>query len=214
MGEERNSWIENSDVLSLFPTLVWNLQIKAREYEAINADIREVLSEMRRDSPVLKPGEAWQSDRDLHKLGKLKGLVSCIEDSITRILRFLRIGYEVFEFTGCWATISAAGASHRIHSHPNNFLSGVYYVQTQPGANSINFHDPRVQTSIIRPPITALTGHNTDQVVVKVTNGSLLVFPSYLQHSVDSNHSGEERISISFNMMFSGFTENLSKPLW
>jgi ectoine hydroxylase-related dioxygenase (phytanoyl-CoA dioxygenase family) len=59
-----------------------------------------------------------------------------------------------------------------------------------------------------------LTAENTDQVVVSVKNGTLLVFPSYLQHSVDTNMSEEERISISFNIMFSSFTENLSKPLW
>ena len=32
--------------------------------------------------------------------------------------------------------------------------------------------------------------------------------------SLDANTSVEERISISFNIMFSSFTENLSKPLW
>ena len=42
----------------------------------------------------------------------------------------------------------------------------------------------------------------------------MLVFPSYLQHSVDASESKDERISISFNIMFSSFTENLSKPLW
>jgi ectoine hydroxylase-related dioxygenase (phytanoyl-CoA dioxygenase family) len=47
-----------------------------------------------------------------------------------------------------------------------------------------------------------------------VKDGMLLVFPAYLRHSVDANVSGEERISISFNIMFSAFTENLSKPLW
>ena len=60
----------------------------------------------------------------------------------------------------------------------------------------------------------ALTNENTDQVVVRVKNGTLLMFPSYLEHSVDANMSAEERISISFNIMFSSFTENLSKPLW
>ena len=59
-----------------------------------------------------------------------------------------------------------------------------------------------------------LTAENTDQVVVKVTNGTLLVFPSYLEHSVDANMGEEERISISFNIMFSSFTKKLSKPLW
>ena len=137
-----------------------------------------------------------------------------IERGVTSILRFLRIGHDAFQITGCWATVLAKGASHRMHSHPNNFLSGAYYLRTHPGADSINFHDPRRQTGIIRPPVTELTAENTDQVVVKVRNGTLLMFPSYLEHSVDANASDHERISLSFNVMFSGFTEQLSKPLW
>jgi uncharacterized protein (TIGR02466 family) len=101
-----------------------------------------------------------------------------------------------------------------VHYHPNNFRSGVYYVRTHPGADTINFHDPRTQAGIIRPPVVALTAENTDQVVVKVKDGTLLVFPAHLRHSVDANASEEERISISFNIMLSAFTENLSKPLW
>jgi len=101
-----------------------------------------------------------------------------------------------------------------MHNHPNNYLSGVYYVQTQPGADTINFHDPRLQTGIIRPPVTELSTHNTDQVVVEVSNGKLLMFPAWLSHSVAPNESGEMRISISFNLMFSRFTKEVSKPLW
>jgi Putative 2OG-Fe(II) oxygenase len=61
----------------------------------------------------------------------------------------------------------------------------VYYVRDGPGADSINFHDPRSQAGVIRPPVTELTAANTDQVVVRVKDGTLLVFPSYLYHSVD-----------------------------
>ena len=49
---------------------------------------------------------------------------------------------------------------------------------------------------------------------MRVKNGTLLIFPAYLQHSVDTNMSGTERLSISFNIMFSSFTEPLSRPLW
>ena len=59
-----------------------------------------------------------------------------------------------------------------------------------------------------------LSAEKTDQVVVRVKNETMLLFPAYLQHSVDASASDEERISISFNIMFSSFTKNLSKPLW
>ncbi len=133
---------------------------------------------------------------------------------MTRVLEFIKISGDAFEITGFWANINATGAGHKIHSHPNNFLSGVYYVETHEGGDTINFHDPRAQASIIRPPVTDLTAENTDQVVVKVKNGDLLVFPSWLPHSVDPNGSGKPRISISFNVMFSSFAERMSKPLW
>jgi hypothetical protein len=35
-----------------------------------------------------------------------------------------------------------------------------------------------------------------------------------IQLLLTANRSEGERISISFNIMFSAFTENLSKPLW
>ena len=131
-----------------------------------------------------------------------------------RALQFLKIGEPAIEITGCWLNLYAPGAVHRAHSHRNNFLSAVYYVRTHPGADSINFHDPRSQAGVIRPPVTELTAANTDQVVVRVKNGTLLVFPSYLYHSVDANASDETRLSLSFNLMFSAFTAALSKPLW
>jgi uncharacterized protein (TIGR02466 family) len=169
---------------------------------------------MRRDLPALEPGQGWQSEAKLHAHEEFLELVSCVRHVARTILRFLRIGQEALDITGCWATVLAKGAIHKVHSHPNNFLSGVYYVRVHPRADTINFHDPRSQARIIRPPVWELTAENTDQVVVSVVNGNLLMFPSYLEHSVDTNMGDDERISISFNLMFSSFAKNLSKPLW
>ena len=214
MVKRNDPWIEASDVIPMFPTLVWKIQLRAKLHEAMDAKILAALARMRRDAPQLALGQGWQSEQTLHELEEFLDLISCVDKAAKSVLRFLRIGYNAVEITGCWATVLGKGAVHRAHSHPNNFLSGVYYVRTHPGADTISFHDPRNQTGIIKPPVVELTGENTDLVVLSVKNGTLLIFPSYLQHSVDTNRSEEERISISFNIMFSSFTENLSKPLW
>jgi uncharacterized protein (TIGR02466 family) len=198
----------------MFPTLVWKVQLEAQLRRAIDAKALAAVMRMRAGLPPLAPGHGWQSIQTLHALEDFQDLVSCVRRAVSGILRFLRVGYDTFEITACWATVLATGAAHRVHHHPNNYLSGVYYLRTHPGADTINFHDPRSQTGIIRPPVVDLTGDNTDQVVVRVQRGMLLLFPAYLQHSVDANASDAERISISFNIMFSAFTENLSKPLW
>ncbi len=211
---ESERWMEASDVIPMFPTLVWKIQLKAKLRDALDTRILAALQKMRRDLPALATGRGWQSEQTLHQREEFRDLVSCVGQAAKSILRFLRVGHDAIEISGCWATVLARGAMHKAHSHPNNYLSGVYYVRTRPGADTINFRDPRYQTSVIRPPVVELTAENTDQVVVKVENGTLLMFPSYLEHSVDDNTSEEERVSISFNLMFSSFTEKVSKPLW
>jgi uncharacterized protein (TIGR02466 family) len=206
--------IKASDVIPMFPTLVWKLELEPAFHEAVNARIMAAIAAMRGTRAELAPGQGWQSDQNLHERDEFRDLLGPIRQAATSVLRFLRIGYDAVEITGCWANVLAPGAPHKMHSHPNNFLSGVYYVRTRPGADTINFHDPRAQASVIRPPVTELTSENTDQVVVKVTDGTLLLFPAYLPHSVDANACEGERITVSFNLMFSSFTEHLSKPLW
>ncbi len=210
----KRSWIESSDVLSLFPTLVWKIQLRAEVHEPIDARALGLLHSLRQGLPALKAGDAWQSGHALHGREELHDLCECVRRAAASVLQFLKIGAETIEITGCWANLYAPGAAHRAHSHPNNYLSAVYYVRTWPGADSINFHDPRSQTGVLRPPVTELTSANTDQVVVRVKNGTLLVFPSYLQHSVDANSGSESRVSVSLNLMFSGMSTELSKPLW
>jgi uncharacterized protein (TIGR02466 family) len=205
-------WIEASEVIPMFPTLVWKLQLQPTFRAAVEPRILGVLESMRRGRPAA--GEGWQSATTLHELEELHELAACVDYVARTVLRFLHIGSDALEITGCWATVLGRGAPHRAHSHPNNFLSAVYYVRVHPGADTINFHDPRVQTGIIRPPVTALTAENTDQAVVKVTDGTLLLFPAWLQHSVAATAAERERISISFNLMFPSFTDDLAKPLW
>jgi len=214
MSKSGDAWMEASDVIPMFPTLVWKIQIKPELRDSIETACIAALGAMRREAQRLEPGCGWQSAQTLHQRADFAQLVTCIQGAARSVLRFLRIGHESFEITACWATILGTGAEHRVHSHPNNYLSGVYYVRTHHGADTINFHDPRPQAAVIRPPVVELTRENTDQVVIRVANGTLLLFPSYLEHSVDPTASGEERISVSFNIMFSSFTEELSKPLW
>ncbi len=202
------------EIVRLFPAFAWKSQLGSEARAPIQRAILEKLSALRAGHPELAPGEVWQSQHGLHAVPELAPLVLHVRQGVEQVLAFLRAGGPAFEITGLWANIAAPGGAARMHAHPNNFLSGVYYVQVQPGADTINFHDPRPQTGIIRPPVTELTAYNTDQVVVQVEAGTMVIFPAWLMHSVDPNRSGRERISVSFNAMFAAFAETMSEPLW
>jgi uncharacterized protein (TIGR02466 family) len=212
MDEPGAARFERSEVLRLFPAFVWKAQLAPETLRPINGAIHGLLAELAPGRPA--PGTLWQSGHALHRRESCAELVRAIEGAVQEVLEFLKIGHRELGITGCWANVAAPGGWHATHSHPNNFLSGVYYVQVQDGADTINFHDPRPQTGIIRPPVTELTAYNTDQVVVRVAIGTLLVFPAWLPHSVDPNASGADRISVSFNVMFRELAERLARPLW
>ena len=92
--------------------------------------------------------------------------------------------------------------------------SGVYYVQVQAGADTISFDDPRPQTNIIAPATSEITDENAGQIHITTREGLLVLFPSWLQHQVPRNKSQRNRISVSFNVMFSRFGETMSQPKW
>ena len=105
-------------------------------------------------------------------------------------------------------------AKHSVHSHPNNFLSGVYYVQSDAKANVIRFYDPRPQAEVMMPPRTQRNVYNANLIELETKPGRLVLFPAWLKHDVPTNLSDRERISVSFDMMFPRYTESMSTPLW
>ena len=70
----KHSWIENSDVFSLFPSLVWKTQLRAEVHQPIDASALGLLQSLRQGLPELKTGEAWQSGHALHGREELREL--------------------------------------------------------------------------------------------------------------------------------------------
>jgi len=199
--------------MQLFPTFVWKGDLSPGEFEPLNRDIVAALAGLGAPLEGLRPGENWQSDHGLHERGAFRPLLEWVEAAAANALSYLRVPRPLM-VTGCWANVNAPGTGHRLHSHRNNYLSGAYYVQVQEGADSINFFDPKPQAGVIRPAATQPTAENTEVAMVRVKTGSLLLFPAWLQHAVDVNRSNRARISLSFNLMFPGFAEEMARPGW
>lgn len=92
------------------------------------------------------------------------------------------------------------------HHHPESDLLGIYYIKTPAGCGDIQFIDPRgsVPTRWKEPMIKNDGGFRSARAFFKITpeSGTLLLFPSYLIHSVEPNKSDDMRISIVFEFRF------------
>ena len=84
--------------------------------------------------------------------------------------------------------------------HSNNYISAAYYVKAPEKSGNIIFHDPIAERVIRTPKINNQNKLNSNIFSVEPKEGLLVLFPSYLHHSVDTNTSDEERIVVSFNI--------------
>ena len=84
-------------------------------------------------------------------------------------------------------------------THSNNVLSGVYYLSTSDKTSPIQFFDPRVQAHVMKPR-NKTNWNNASMLQFNSVEGKGFIFPSWLQHEVQTNNSNDDRVIISFNI--------------
>ena len=204
--------IEKQEVQELFPTPLWIVDLKPAEAAALNARLKLEIERLISPRPKVPAGSNWQTPQDLHKRPAFADFVKLVETAARGVARFLQVDQHPMVVTGCWANVNPPGAYHPTHHHPNNYLSGVYYVAVPPVGSRIQFQDPRPSMIMPKPrQYTRLTANGAD---AQSKEGRLLIFPAWVKHNVPANDGQTERISISFNLMFTNFTETMSSPLW
>ncbi len=206
--------VESSDVVPLFPTFVWKTQLRREVFQRVNGDMRRALARLTAGMAPVDRGGKYQTDQSLHLLAEFGEFSGIVRSAATGVMAFLRLAHTPLVITGCWANISAPGATHKPHTHPNNYLSGVYCLQADEGARQITFDDPRPQSNIMSPVVRETTAENAGQIHLGVQEGMLVLFPAWLQHSVPENRSSRDRISIACNVMFTRYGEEMSAPKW
>ena len=99
-----------------------------------------------------------------------------------------------------WAIINEQGAWNQKHHHSNSDLSAAYYVSAHDNCGDIVFYDPRPAPVHNHPISKSPNKLNATVNSIKPEPGMLVLFPSYLEHSVNPNKSNKKRIVISFNL--------------
>jgi uncharacterized protein (TIGR02466 family) len=102
-----------------------------------------------------------------------------------------------------WININKKNQYNKMHIHSSSILSGVYYAATPPQSGCIIFHN-RPETSFILDELVhvgaKVTKFTATTQAFQPKAGAVLIFPGWLQHSVEENRSEEDRISIAFNL--------------
>ena len=99
-----------------------------------------------------------------------------------------------------WAIINKKGNFNVIHTHPNCYMSAAYYVKAPKNCGEFIVESPNAAKRYAYPKIENDNELNMQVAKIDISEGDLLLFPSYLPHKVGVNESDEDRIVISFNI--------------
>ena len=186
-----------------FATPIWT-SIISKHREINEKMFRYIKSLQKKDRSGINRSNllGWHSkDFDL-ELEQPRFFVNSISPQLNSVLTDM--GWDIknqeIKITGMWAVINKKNSSNAMHIHSNNYISAAYYVKAPVNCGDIVFYDPRFAATYRYPKISKTNKLNSNMVSFQPKEGMLVLFPSYLQHSVNVNKTDEERIVISFNI--------------
>jgi uncharacterized protein (TIGR02466 family) len=200
----------------IFPT---NLMVRhIPDMDATNAALAELILAEEQSQPNARPGTStkggYQTGEDL-----LSGEHRRAHNPALLALK-RHIGEAAQEYAGIliqqecsrppqsvnfnlwgWGVILRAGNWQGHHVHPDAHISGVYYIAAPPAAladdqdaGKISFYDPRPRANMAQL-LTQLT-----RCCEAPRPGDMILFPSWLEHSVAPFEGEGMRICIAFNV--------------
>ena len=107
--------------------------------------------------------------------------------------------------TQSWLNYTESNQYHHRHEHPNSYVSGVLYINSDIKTDSIKFFHNNIYLPISPNIDKKKYNHfNSRSWWFSVDTGTLVMFPSSTTHQVDVKKGKNTRISLAFNTFIKG----------
>jgi uncharacterized protein (TIGR02466 family) len=212
-------FIQPEDIMGLFPTPVIKIPLKGQEFtQAI-----EVLKtlDMVPTNGGHYPSHLKSSNSYCLEMPGVSELRLYVESKISEYMKdVLSYAYPA-QLTQSWINLNRKGDSTHLHAHPNSIVSAVFYMDLPQDNGLIRFHKfkPTGGTTYYMEPAVdsdaaSKNFYAYDWIDIQVTTGDLVIFPSYLAHSVPDHQDDDNRWSLAMNavpVMALGERDNLTE---
>lgn len=137
-------------------------------------------------------GNAWL---DQAVLGKLKDTMSHCVNTYAQTY-----GLPELRITNSWMNRVGVGGAVKPHRHEMSAISGAFYPVADEGSTGLIFKSPLLPLKMNEFSLNE-TLYNAYSQTMPCTQGTLILFPSWLEHYTEENTT-DNRITVSFNTSY------------
>lgn len=192
------------NIVPAFPTPILIHDFADQDLLAIQKEIEYSLPLIRMSSKGQdKPGSAnttfdfsHQSHvNDIQKFN-LRTLNDMVMKALSAYVYHIQYNGPELNLDGSWISFLNKGDYYHDHNHPGVKVAAVYYYATNGNDGSIRFTNPNPYMFSGQWPAD---GTSEECIFFPPKVGRLIMFPAWMVHRVEENHTDNERISISIN---------------
>ena len=184
---------------NLFPTPLWQIQIKGVDNDAIKEYCYHLKDNT--EGVTISNRGGW------HSKEILEPLPDALNELFSNFLGFVNdycaqiTGLNNLMLGNFWVNINQKYDYNRTHDHQNSILSAVYYVDAE-GDDIGNFVAERDDTAeFFLGSYKNVSGFTGTSFSITPLTGFAFLMPSWMLHSVEQNLTDRDRISIAFNFV-------------
>ena len=185
------------NVSHLFPTMV-------ATFDFSNDPDLPVLSDIIKKYPtqphmLLNGGvSSYYTETKILDDDRLSGLRNRIQDSVNQYINY--IGVAEVDIGVSWFNVLTKGHRVRPHRHEVSVVSGAFYVEADEGSIGLTFNSPLAPLRMYEF-VHNVNELNSNHWSIPCRKGLLCLFPSWLEHSTETNDT-DNRITVSFNTKY------------
>tara|TARA_E500000331_G_scaffold322383_1_gene337221 strand:+ start:790 stop:1386 length:597 start_codon:yes stop_codon:yes gene_type:complete len=174
--------------IPIFPTIIFGIDIP----DKITSNVLDVIKTLNHTGEGNHPKT---SSSDIHLRSDLKFYIDYLDNQFAEVKKKNNWMCDKLTITSMWSTKTQKGVSNYRHHHPMHWFSFIHYLTE---GSATYFYDKDKET----PPLMLGSSVGTEVCFrpgVNIPVGAMLLFPSWIPHSVEPHDGDYTRYSIAGN---------------
>ncbi len=190
------------NLMPIYSVPLW--QSEYPEFEDHKEIFLNVIRTYKDQTPSIKKSNisGYHSPETLHGVEEFRPLFEYICQLGMKAVSDLNFVECDVALTSAWLNINdTRQCMNSEHVHGDVF-SGVFYLQAPEESGKLVLQNPAINRMWSGCSLTSQKNQFTGESIrIEPIEGNIILFPSYLPHSVETNNHDEARIAISFNLI-------------